>query len=241
MNILVIETHSGSGDIVAHMVRRLGYEVTHIDPQQPILDYLKKQSFDLILIDCEPLESDMIVQAIRDQEQRHRQLPIPIIVLTTALSSKAYQVELCIRECIVKPLHSNTLKNILTRWTSVCTVKNKIPEPILDQQLLRQLNETMGQEIALLLVQQFMEYAPEQLVELRQMALAGDVVALRGKAHQLKGESLQMGAMQVGALCHQLETLTQAGQLNLILDCLAQLETAVIQANCALSQVSHND
>jgi len=223
------------------MVKRLGYEVTHIDPQQPILDYLKKQSFDLILMDCEYLESDMIVQAIRDQEQRHRQSPIPIIMLTTALGCKECRVELCIHECVVKPLHLNTLKNILTPWTSVCTVKNKPLEPILDHQLLKQLNETMGREIALLLVQQFMEYVPEQLTQLRQMALAGDVMALRGKAHQLKGESLQMGAMQVGALCHQLETLTQAGQLNTILDCLAQLETAVTQANCALSQVSHND
>ena len=105
----------------------------------------------------------------------------------------------------------------------------------IDLKMLKRFEDIMGPEMAITLIEQFLTYASQQLVDLQQSITKGNSESLRHQAHQLKGESLQLGANQLGALCEQLEILAQEGQLETAPANLAQIETEWAKVKAALS------
>ncbi|HDN26030.1 MAG TPA: Hpt domain-containing protein [Thioploca sp.] len=111
----------------------------------------------------------------------------------------------------------------------------------LDPQMLKHIEKIMGPEMTIMLIQQFMDYAPQQLAALQQSIAIGDTETLRQQAHQFKGESLQIGANQLSALCQKMETLAQKGQLEAASANCAKLETEWARVKAALTQVSRHE
>lgn len=111
----------------------------------------------------------------------------------------------------------------------------------LDPQMLKHIEKIMGPEMTIMLIQQFMDYAPQQLAALQQSIAIGDTETLRQQAHQFKGESLQIGANQLSALCQKMETLAQKGQLETASASCAKLETEWARVKAALTQVSRHE
>jgi HPt (histidine-containing phosphotransfer) domain-containing protein len=113
--------------------------------------------------------------------------------------------------------------------------------PSIDHNMLKQLNNMVGHNTTVLLIQQFLAYALQQLTALQQSLAVGDAETLRYQAHQFKGESLQMGANQLGALCERLEMLAQQGKLEAAPPNLAKLKTELSRVETALTQTSRYD
>jgi HPt (histidine-containing phosphotransfer) domain-containing protein len=100
-----------------------------------------------------------------------------------------------------------------------------IMPPALDHDTLKNLDKIIGYDMRVLLIQEFITYAPQQLATLQQIFNAGDTEALLHKVHQFKGECLQIGANQLGILCQNLETLAENDQLELMSATLDKLQT----------------
>ncbi|MDM8560154.1 Hpt domain-containing protein [Candidatus Parabeggiatoa sp. HSG14] len=113
--------------------------------------------------------------------------------------------------------------------------------PSIDHNMLKQLNNMVGHNTTVLLIQQFLTYALQQLTALQQSLAIGDAETLRHQAHQFRGESLQMGANQLGAICERLETLAQQGQLDAAPTNLAKLKIELSRVQAAFTQVSRYD
>lgn len=111
----------------------------------------------------------------------------------------------------------------------------------LDRDNLKQLDKIIGVEATLLLIQQFQHYATQQLNTFHQLVQQDDMDALSHEAHRLKGESLQVGALQLSALCQVLETQAKIAKADEVAICLAQLEEEMIQVRQALAQVAAHD
>ncbi len=101
---------------------------------------------------------------------------------------------------------------------------NNTVAPTYDPETLKTLKKIVGAETTRLFIQQFIQSATEHLVNLQQWVATGNANELRRKAHQFKGESLQLGAMQLGILCEEMETLAQQGSLEKIPEILAQIK-----------------
>jgi HPt (histidine-containing phosphotransfer) domain-containing protein len=210
----------------------------------------------MVFIDCKiPADDNCIVaQVVRQYEQTQGKARVPIVVLTTQITPQYNQVDDIpgVDDFITEPLQLQTLTVLINRWTTILskvttpafvdTQKHKhLFPPALDHQMLKQLTNIIGRETTILLTQQFMVYAQEQLTVLRQLIATGDVSALPRKAHQLKGESLQVGATRLSALCQELEVLAQQGQLETLSVCLAKLEIEMLRVDAALAQVSDHE
>ena len=82
-----------------------------------------------------------------------------------------------------------------------------------DPSNLKRLSEIIGHDMTEKLVQQFIESVPQYLTDLQQIIVVNDIEKLRQKIHQFKGESLQLGATQLGFLCEQIENCIKQEQL----------------------------
>jgi hypothetical protein len=99
---------------------------------------------------------------------------------------------------------------------------NNTVAPTYDPETLKTLEKIVGAETTRLFIQQFIRSATEHLANLQQWVATGNANELRREAHQFKGESLQLGAMQLGILCEEMETLAQQDSLEKVPENLAQ-------------------
>lgn len=107
---------------------------------------------------------------------------------------------------------------------------------ILDAEIVSELQDVMGQDFQVL-VDSFQRDGEQRLAALSFAFNAGDQEALRRQAHSFKGSSGNLGALRVFALCMQLESLAQEGELGQVSDLLTRLHGVFIQACEALRQI----
>jgi histidine phosphotransfer protein HptB len=110
-----------------------------------------------------------------------------------------------------------------------------------DLKMLKHLEKTVGHEMIQFMIEQFLAYAPQQLQHLQESIQMGECEILRQQAHQFKGESLQIGANRLGALCNQLEGLAEASQLEIASAHLLKLQNEWLHLKAVLKQVNNDD
>lgn len=77
--------------------------------------------------------------------------------------------------------------------------------PAIDKKMLADLELVMGSELQMLFIQNFLDGVPGQIEELNNAIQERDDTKIRQKSHRLKGESLQMGANSLAAICQLIE------------------------------------
>ena len=90
----------------------------------------------------------------------------------------------------------------------VCETFPPTFQETLDRSVLGQFREADTSalpDFARALIEQFVEEAESQVEMLRNAGQRGDERAFKSAAHCLKGSSLTMGAMRLGALCARME------------------------------------
>jgi signal transduction histidine kinase/DNA-binding response OmpR family regulator/HPt (histidine-containing phosphotransfer) domain-containing protein len=81
-----------------------------------------------------------------------------------------------------------------------------------------------GPELAARVIRLFLETAPATLARLRQAASSADASEMSRAAHSLGGSSRELGALNLGQLCQEVEFLLRAGQISDASTLLAALE-----------------
>jgi len=111
---------------------------------------------------------------------------------------------------------------------------NSTVAPTFEPNNLKRLKEITGYDMTRCFTQQFVNSVPKHLADLRQLLACGDADKLRRKAHQFKGESLQLGAIQLGMLCEQVEIQAKQEQLEAVVANLTEMENELAHLVAAL-------
>ena len=87
---------------------------------------------------------------------------------------------------------------------------------IIDRKTLDALLDSLGGDVDFLkeLVDAYLDSTPGLFAAMRQAAAAGDAAGLQRAAHSLKTGSANMGALELAALCKQLEEMGKSGALD---------------------------
>jgi HPt (histidine-containing phosphotransfer) domain-containing protein len=87
---------------------------------------------------------------------------------------------------------------------------------VIDRKTLDALLDSLGRDVDFLkeLVDAYLDSTPGLFAAMRQAAAAGDAAALQRAAHSLKTGSANMGALELAALCKQLEEMGKSGALD---------------------------
>lgn len=245
MRILLAEDNAVNQKVALGILSRLGYMADIAGNGLEVLESLRRQNYDVILMDIQMPEMDGIETTQRIC-QKFSSLEQPYIIAMTANAlrgDKESYLENGMDDYISKPIRVEELVQALKQsWnglssdkTSLLISKNELDpstvsfingaETKVDISVLKKFQETMGEdgaEMAAELIDIFLEDTPRILVDLEEGWANHDAEMLRKAAHTLKSGSANLGAVQLSKLCNELEDMGRSGDLEWAADKLDQ-------------------
>lgn len=248
LKVLLVEDNPVNQTVAQSMLKQLGYTTTVANHGVEALQVLQQENYDLVLMDIEMPEMDGITTAqhiSRDWQPPER----PYIIALTAYAMPGDR-ERCLQagmqDYITKPLRIQELKAALLRAEQALpefhlstppAVESESPM-LVDPSTLDEICKIAGPEEAAALMAElyevYAEDAPLRLQALEVAITAADAEALRKAAHAFRSGSLNLGAVQVGQICRELETLGKSGSVTGAAELYATLTETVKQTLVAL-------
>jgi two-component system, sensor histidine kinase and response regulator len=224
--VLVVEDNPVNREVARAMLQSLNVEACTVDDGRTALELLAKETFDVVLMDCQMdgLDGYETTRRFREWESEGQMSRTPIIALTAnALGGDA---ERCLAagmdQYMSKPFTIEELHDALAFWP---TVSQKSSRPttsaseVLDSRTLariRDLSSTGARDLMNRLIAFYESNSRLMIEKLQQAVLDGDHKEVGRAAHALKSGSANVGALSLAATCEALERAardTAAGQI----------------------------
>lgn len=229
MRVLVAEDDAVNQMVITHMLKQIGYECDVTGNGLEALQALRRQPYDVILMDAQMPEMDGVqATGVIRREWSSEDQPYVIAVTANALrGDRERMIAAGMDDYVSKPISTEELLLALSRAAAVIernrssrtgtttheTAPAKEPtapnrhvqaaSPVDVDLFMERLGEDQHELLNLLLAL-FMDEAKEVLPFLRQAFDQGDREALWQWAHKLKGSSSGSAAMRFSELCHKI-------------------------------------
>ncbi|MBN1658576.1 MAG: GAF domain-containing protein, partial [Anaerolineae bacterium] len=263
LRILIAEDNAINQQVALSFLDRLGYRADVAANGLEVLSALRRQPYDVVLMDVQMPEMDGL-----EATRRIRQLPLtdlsaraqPRIIAMTANVLKE-DCEICLAagmdDYVSKPVQVEDLVNALNKCRpqppqalpgpAITAASATVPAgaarveaaapSVLDRAALERLRAglgTQGERMMPDLFAQFYEDGERLLKQARQALAEGQAEALRRAAHSLKSTSATFGAMALSAAARDLERQARTGQLEGVGEQIARAESEFARARAAL-------
>ncbi len=217
LRILVAEDNPVNQQVLTAMLESLGYFADCVEDGPAVLDTLAKESYDLVLMDCQMpgMDGEQVTEEIRSDERR---LSIqPVIVALTADASLEHR-SACMAagmdDFIAKPIRLDKLRNRMQKWKLLLAVRaddaghaRESLEFRPNHELLAGLHARVGTQDELFLgnyIDLFLKDTAERLAKLSDAWGEQDTETLKRQCHALKGACLEFGVARMGKYCDDL-------------------------------------
>ena len=242
LRILLAEDNSVNQKVALLLLERLGYGADVAANGLEVLHALRRQDYDVILMDVQMPEMDGLEAARRitaEPPRGHK----PRIVAMTANALRRDR-DACLAagmdDYLSKPILLEDLRAVLLRTEPVhapLSERAPEPDPVLDPaffERLLELQRLSGSSLVPVLVDSFVAEGPRRLERMRSAVERGDPEDLVFVAHGLKGGSAQLGAMRLASVSRELEEHVREGRLESAGKILDRLERELAAASAAL-------
>ncbi len=225
MRILVAEDHTVNQQLIVRFLRRMGYEADLVSNGREAVVAVRRQRYDLVLMDVQMPEMDGL-QAARliGQEQGERRPQIIAMTANAMQGDRERALAVGMDEYLTKPIRISELQAALraagqrrygqpvgpgtTPSPERASPATDEQEQILDPMAFDEAREFLGEEADEVIggvVEAFRRRTPEMLQAMRQALSAGDREKLKLTAHTLRGFSGTVGARRMQSLCAGIE------------------------------------
>jgi len=249
--ILLAEDNPVNQKVEQLMLSRMGYRADVAGDGYEVLEALRRQRYDLILMDVQMPGMD----GLEATRRLRAELPVeqqPRIIAVTA-SVLAEQREACFAagmdDFVGKPVSFGELRSALLRAggqappapPAPALSPGALPETLSSLDLarldsLRRLGEMTGKPLVREIVDSFLTETPRRLALLKEAIGRADAKDLTFLAHSLKGSSGQIGAVRVAALSRELEETGRSADLGPARALLTDLERELAQVSPLLEK-----
>jgi signal transduction histidine kinase/DNA-binding response OmpR family regulator len=208
--VLLAEDNVVNQQVALGNLRKLGYTADVANNGLQVLDALKAQKYDIILMDCQMpgLDGYKTTQEIRKRENGDQRAWIIAMTANVMVGDREKCLAAGMDDYVSKPLHRVELRAALER-VSAANVS------LVDDDILRSLKEGFEQEF-LELVNLFITSAPTALRDIKLAAEKPNAADLAMAAHTLKGSSSNFGASALRKICENLEQAALKGDMQCI-------------------------
>jgi CheY-like chemotaxis protein/anti-sigma regulatory factor (Ser/Thr protein kinase) len=213
LRILLAEDNSINQRVGLLMLERLGYLADVAGNGTEALEALRRQPYDLVLMDIQMPGMDGLEATRRIRAEIPPERQPWIVAMTANVLSK--QREACraagMDDFVQKPVGRADLRAALARCgerTARPDSASAPPPPYLDPTCLdslRRLGEATGRPILRKIVALYLAETPRLLERMQGAVRQSDAEVLAFVAHSFKGSSGQIGAVQVAALSAEIE------------------------------------
>jgi len=252
--ILVVEDNPINQQVASGWLQRLGCRADVAANGFEALEALYRIAYSAVLMDCQMPEMDgfQATAEIRRREGSGRHTPIIAMTANAMQGDRERCLAAGMDDYIAKPVRIEDLESVLRRVLAApgagltagaetsAAVRPDNTGPIDRSRLARllPLNRPGREHAVSELVAQFVADAPLRLVGLREATARHDGIGINETAHALRGAAEHFGALEVAALCEQLERLARTGGLGGAIELIEALEEAVARAREALTSSS---
>ncbi|CAO1667302.1 histidine kinase [Halomonas sp. NYA30] len=228
--LLLVEDNAVNRKVAIGLLSRLGCDVVWAENGHDALAMAQSQQVQLIFMDIQLPDMDGLLVTQRLREQGGWLASVPIVAMTAGGAEDDRQRCLAagMNDYITKPLSLSVLSNVLA--LQLFATPDTAPvqalagtqtptegPPLLNDDTLTMLKASLGEssliQLAMLYHQQVSDYTEQLAACLAATPLTPEqhhqVMRL---AHQLRGESVSMGADQLAELAKQLEILAKTKQ-----------------------------
>ena len=220
--ILLVDDDELSRRMMELLLTGEGYNYDTASNGQEAVSAVQSQSFDMVLMDLQMpiMDGFEATRTIRAWEAENRHTPI--VALTAMLFDDEIQncLGVGMDGCIEKPFNTEQLFQLIESYV------NQSTQPISSEKL----QETKSTDKPMVLdiqgatprfgenlhayqdfLKEFIDDLPERIDQFQTVFLSGNYQALADSAHNLKGISASMGAMQLSHLSHILDQTSLGG------------------------------
>ncbi len=235
LRILVAEDNVVNQRVAQLLLRRMGYRADLAADGREVIDCLKRQRYDLVLMDVQMPHLDGL-EATRLIHEKWASEERPRIVATTAIARPGDR-DRCLAagmdDFIGKPIRTEELQAALIRGARARGLE-PVPAPRVSTEptgetlpprvsrdpgsqgeglKVRTDLELLGPRMLREIIDQFLDTAEQQQVAIRRAIEQSDPEALAVAAHGLKGSSATVGASRMAEICKDLERDARAGSI----------------------------
>ncbi len=217
LNILLAEDIVVNQKVALLILKQMGYRADVANNGIEVLAALRRQPYDVVLMDMQMPEMDGLTATRLIYEQFNSESRPRIIAMTA--NAMTGDREKCLAagmdDYVSKPIRVEELKEALVRCKSVSTEKelgNKETANItaIDFSVLESICEMAGDEASLLIEEMITSYLDDTETRLQAIANAitqADAETIHQAAHSMKSSSANLGAVNLAQLCEELEQL----------------------------------
>ncbi len=242
--ILLAEDSATNRMLATAILKSAGYDVAAAGNGREVLNALRAQPVDLVLMDIfmpemDGLEATKAVRALPGDRGK-----VPIIAMT------AYAVESDRESCLAagmndyvsKPINKQELLETVARWLQQSGGARKAaetPEEILNPTVLEVLEADTGTDTVVELVKAFVTETAERLEQLTKAVAAQDFTAIQREALALKTGAGTFGATRLYQSSEALELACLAGDHGRALEVVRAMPKIAFSSCRALSDRYH--
>ena len=224
LRILLAEDNVVNQQVGLHLLQRMGYRADVAGNGLEVLAALRRQPYDVVLMDVQMPEMDGLATARRivsDWSSAQR----PRIIAMTANAMQGDR-EMCLEagmdDYVSKPIRVEELSRVLSKCQVIqeCLAPTVEVEPesvegaVLDIATFREVQEMLDEdEILIKVIERYLEDAPKLLQSIATSVAQEDASELERAAHSLKSTSAMLGAKSLAQLCGDLEAIAHTGSL----------------------------
>jgi signal transduction histidine kinase/ligand-binding sensor domain-containing protein/CheY-like chemotaxis protein len=231
LRIVLAEDNVINQKVAARMLERMGYRIDVVVNGQEVIESLRRQTYDVILMDVQmPVLDGLAATRLIGQEWPADRRPRIIAITANALQGDR---ENCLAagmdDYIAKPIRAASLESALKRCRQIDMVSDEqtmdASEDDLISDRLSMLREEAGADLVGELIGIYIEDTLPRIAALREAVEQTDANVVREMAHALKGSSANMGASRLAGLCSELEKLGREGRVEGAAALVTRLET----------------
>jgi signal transduction histidine kinase/DNA-binding response OmpR family regulator/HPt (histidine-containing phosphotransfer) domain-containing protein len=261
LRILVAEDNVINQQVALSFLERLGYRADVAANGLEVLEALRRQPYDVVLMDVQMPEMDGLEATRRIRQLSPSALAAeaqPRIVAMTANALKE-DCEICLAagmdDYVSKPVQVEELVGALSRCRSSRArppresakgVEPAAAQPglpaVLDLKALDRVRAGLGKQADRMLpglIDKFFQDGERLLGQARQALAQGEAGDLRQASHSLKSTSATFGAMALSAVARDLEDLARDGRLAGADELIARAEAEFARARTELEAKRH--
>ncbi len=231
LRILVAEDNVVNQKVALLLLRRMGYRADLAADGEEVIDCLKRQRYDVVLMDVQMPHLDGLKATRRIHRRWQGEARPQIVAMTAATGREDRQrcADAGMDDFVGKPIRTGDLQAALVRSARA---RGMVPDDVeppatappaataaatLSHQSedlkVRTDLELLGPRMLREIIDKFLDTADHQETAIRQAIEQGDAAALAVAAHGLKGSSATVGAARMAEICKQLEQSGREGSV----------------------------
>ena len=225
--ILLAEDHEFNQIFIKKILRRIGnvnYKL--VSNGVEALDSFKKESFDLVMMDCHMPKMDgyKATKKIRQYEEsieKKGRTPIVAMTADVMLGTEEKCIEIGMDDYISKPINEVTFKEKMKRWFSFSDEEFTLSKK--SKEFKRKVNNVVHIDLSLIeeytnnndkakkeLIKTFYKKSLKDLQILKENSVDGESLEWVNAAHSLKGSSGYLGAKTLKKLCSLAQSMSDS-------------------------------